>query len=144
MGQIDGNSDDISNYQQQTQFVEGWYMIYVRDTSAIGDLNANVSLTNPPGVRFGLWVTCFSCSTQGLWKQVEPAQNSEGHVFFGSADHVECVWPFDGDCNDDFHLLIHVYYLSSDNTSCGNYTLKVSGTEVVSDRTCDHGDPGNG
>jgi hypothetical protein len=118
----------------------------VRDTGGIGDLNAKVSLTNPANARFGIWATCFSCLTSGKWKSVEPLANAEDHVFFGSADHVACVWPDDGDCNDDFHLLIHVYYISGDplNASCPAYTLKVSGTEEVSDRTCNHGDPGNG
>jgi hypothetical protein len=109
-GVVDGDGDGDS--LSATGFEETWAIALVHEASSgIDDLQVRVTLINPVGARFGMRVRCKECpALQPNFKQVEPGEDSSAYVYMGAGDDIGS--------NDDFYLVVEVYFISNSSRTC--------------------------
>jgi hypothetical protein len=123
IGEVDGDQGN-EDIVVSGIYNEGYYRATVReDSGGSEDPTVRVELYSPPGVNFGLCVRCDNCSG------AERCNNAGGA---GGRDFVDMQANDDFIVDDDFDISIRIYYISGDDTSCGGWTLVVTGNVSTS------------
>ena len=104
------------------------YKMTVQDVgTCVGhdSIGVKITFTNPPNVQFGICSRCFNCGTGNPEQCREPGAG-------GTTEFYVQAWD---DCGDDetHDQYVHIYYLSGNVSSCGNWKLLIEG-----DQTSDH------
>ncbi len=120
------NGDSSSASLTASGHVEAWYAVNVRESllSSSAPLTARITLDNPPGVDYDLYVYCVNCGMLAASSLQGPGVQES--VDIGRDDNF-------GDVS--FPIMIEVrYYDDTDN--CAGWTLTVTGNVTTDVRNC--------